>query len=449
MDEEMHVGDQRFSTHYTDELMGFWRKKDIEEGYNMDAKVRNKDAGEDVRFDDGLYGAPKEEAEQSLIYGDDSDDSGSSDEFAEKKKVKINKEQDFILSEEEIAKKKILAEAEARKKEIMEKKKAEQKQMYQEQLRKRTQKIKVQTKIELQPIKKDKQVNDENLEMLVDAEAPIKQPAALLINPNLKKIPKFDDIDDLGKSDVRTKSISRVTFDAINEKEKSTGNSNNPSIPNIVKQTNSNTLLIPGQSQHTKALSINKSSKSKKSKRSRSRHNEDDDEFGDKKSHHRSKKSKSKHGLDEDEFGDKKSHHRSKKSKSKHEDQVDDFTSKLQKSKQSPHKSKDPEIEFSHAPSKSKKEKKSKHGGDDFDDRRSRKHNKNKKEKVDNFFDDLEDIADNKGNESVQFMNASNSKLSSLTLVNSKSKIGTQKDKSIRVGGIQFSDDEDDKNNFF
>ena len=96
IDEEMFVGEQKFTEPFLDELMSYWKKNDDDDLMNANAKrEKKKDLLKDkLDLEDQYKMVP--EGEEEIDNGPSSEeDNEANDMFAESKKRKFNKEQDF------------------------------------------------------------------------------------------------------------------------------------------------------------------------------------------------------------------------------------------------------------------------------------------------------------------------------------------------------------------
>ena len=115
IDEEMFVGEQKFTEPFLEELMNYWKKNDDEDKLNANAQVlKKKDIQkEKLDFDDHYKKVPEGDEEDVRAGPESDEDEGPQDIFTEKKKKQANKEQDFdddFLKPKEEAKKPLAKE---------------------------------------------------------------------------------------------------------------------------------------------------------------------------------------------------------------------------------------------------------------------------------------------------------------------------------------------------
>lgn len=97
MDEEMFVGEQKFTEPFFDELMGYWKKADEDDKLNAAAnQTKKKDILKENIELDGLYKSVPE-GDQDIERGPSSDEDNGmgQDMFTENKKARQNRDQDF------------------------------------------------------------------------------------------------------------------------------------------------------------------------------------------------------------------------------------------------------------------------------------------------------------------------------------------------------------------
>jgi len=97
IDEEMFVGEQRFTEPFFDELMSYWKKNDDDDLMNANAKrEKKKDLLKDkLDLEDQYKMVPEGEEEIDNGPSSEEDNEAANDMFAESKKRKFNQEQDF------------------------------------------------------------------------------------------------------------------------------------------------------------------------------------------------------------------------------------------------------------------------------------------------------------------------------------------------------------------
>jgi hypothetical protein len=97
IDEEMFVGEQKFTEPFLNELMNYWKKNDDDDKMNANAQqVKKKDIQKDaLNFDEHYKKVPEGEEDDFNIGPDSDEDEGPQDMFTEKKKRPANRDQDF------------------------------------------------------------------------------------------------------------------------------------------------------------------------------------------------------------------------------------------------------------------------------------------------------------------------------------------------------------------
>ena len=97
IDEEMFVGEQKFTEPFLEDLMNYWKKNDDDDLMNANAKrEKKKDLVKDkLNLDDQYKVVP--EGEEEIDYGPSSeeDENAGNDLFTENKRRKFNSDQDF------------------------------------------------------------------------------------------------------------------------------------------------------------------------------------------------------------------------------------------------------------------------------------------------------------------------------------------------------------------
>lgn len=97
MDEEMFVGEQKYTEPIFDELMAYWKKADDDDDMNAHAeREKKKDrVKKGIDFDEHYKKIPEDGEESDRAPPSDDEDLGAGDMYAEQRKGKIIKDQDF------------------------------------------------------------------------------------------------------------------------------------------------------------------------------------------------------------------------------------------------------------------------------------------------------------------------------------------------------------------
>lgn len=343
IDEEMHVGDQRFASPVTDEMMGFWRKKKPDAGFDASAKGKKIDGGEDAKFGDEIYAELKDEEDDEPLYDKSSESSGGDDDYGEREIRKANYNTDWIMTEKE-------REAKLKQDEEEQKKKAE-KRARREQRRKEKQAAALRIDDDeentkpIHPEKKglDYQENspivkaepnellDQQLAESQYVENPYNEPEQVrvqsshgrqkLLDPQLNKLPDFQEVDGFDQFEEPEKEETRALPQIVEKKPLYNQDAVMPEDEYNFEDENrkpeepSKNLQIPNDSNVVKSINFDdkaKSIRSKKSSRSKRSKRE-------KEKKHRSERLIPKDNVDAD-FGDiENKSSRSKRSKRRRE----------------------------------------------------------------------------------------------------------------------------------